>query len=209
MSINFHIDIEGQLSDLLKIDVAIEDSNAMQNALERIADDFRAEMKKAYKKGGTPGYRWPPNAPGYLRYDKTKRGNPPGVRTGAVRRAFTLGKGSGAVESYEGSNLEIGTSIKYANFSAAGPRRPRRGVVVNQLSQVYRRGRVQGRRVPVRDPLLQLYTINTRKIRKKLHTKWVNYIVLEILPIIEAPVSVNLSRPKRRSRRRRANRRSR
>ena len=200
MAILFNMEVTGHFRDLLRVDVAL-DRGAVRTALEEVAEDFRFEMRKAYKRSGTPGYKWPENNLKYRRYDKRKGNNPPGVRTGAVRRNFTAGQGRGAVEEYSGNQLRVGTSLNYANFSAAGPRRPRRGVTVDQFSQVFRRGEVRGRRIPVRDPLLQIYTHRTRKIRKPIQRRWESYVVEQLKGIIENPISVTFTRPNRRSRR--------
>lgn len=198
MAILFNIEFRGQIPDLTRIDTKIQQSGILLPALHDIADDFRLYMRKAYKRSGTPGYRWPANDPRYIANDPFKGGNPPGVRTGAVRRSFTVGKGRGSVEEYGPDSLRIGTSLKYANFSAAGPRRPRRGVTVDTQTQVFRGGQVRGRRIPVRDPLLQVFTIKTRKLRKPIKTKWEGYLLEPIKELIENPVTVGVNRPSRR-----------
>ena len=198
MAILFNIEFKGQIPDLVNIDTNITKNNILRPALEDIAHDFRFEMRKAYKRSGTPGYKWPANSARYLAHDRLKGGNPPGVRTGAVRRSFTIGKGRGSVEEYGPTNLRIGTSLKYANFSAAGPRRPRRGLVIDTQTQVFRGGQVRGRRVPVRDPLLQVFTLRTRKLRKPIQTRWENYLLEPIKELIENPVTVGVNRPSRR-----------
>ena len=198
MAIQFNIEFRGQIPDLAKIDTNIQQSGILRPALQRIAEDFRVHMRKAYKRSGTPGYRWPANSPIYIANDRFKGGSPPGVRTGAVKRSFTTGKGRGSVEEYGPDSLRIGTSLKYANFSAAGPRRPRRGVTVDTLSEVFRGGQKRGRRIPVRDPLLQVFTIKTRKLRKPIQTKWEGFLLQPIIELIENPVTVGVNRPSRR-----------
>ena len=90
--------------------------------------DYRAIMAETYSRQRTPGYRWPPNSPKYKRNDKLKGASPPGVRTGANRAAHVLGRGPGAVEQVDNSGFIVGSTLNYGNFSAAGPRRPRRGL---------------------------------------------------------------------------------
>ena len=205
MAILFNISFEGQLLDLVRIDTRIQHNNILRPALQNIAEDFRFHMRRAYKRSGTPGYKWPANSPRYVANDKLKGGNPPGVRTGAVRRSFITGKGRGSVEEYGSDNLRIGTSLKYANFSAAGPRRPRRGLVLDTQTQVFRGGEVRARRVPVRDPLLQVFTLRTRKLRKPIQKRWEGYLLEPIKELIENPVSASVTRPSRRRGGRRTN----
>ena len=212
MAISFFLDFKGPLQDLSRVKLRVSDG-ALRPAFKRIIEDYRAIMKETYFRQRTPGYRWPPNSLAYIRDDRYKGANPPGVRTGAVRRAHVTGRGRGAVEEIKDNALVAGTSLKYTNFSAAGPRRPRRDIRVDTFTEVFnkaqrdpatgRRGVVTGRKIPVRDPLLALYTPATRNIRKKIRERWQGYILEAVGDAISEQVSVRVSRPRRRSRRRR------
>lgn len=208
MAIRFFVDFEGPLTELDQAQRRIN-QGVLRPAFERMRDDYQAIMRQTYARQRTPGYRWPPNNPHYVRYDKLKRGNPPGVRTGAIRNAHTTGRGLGAVNVIRNNEMQLGTNLRYGNFSAAGPRRPRRGVVVDQFTQTFARvregdrfvRRVRDRRIPVRDPLLALYTPATRAIRRSIRQRWEGYILDELSDAITDSTTIRLRRPRRQSRR--------
>ena len=198
MAIRFFVDFQGPLVELERAQLRIN-QGALRPAFESMRDDYRQIMKDTYARSRTPGYRWPPNNPRYRKYDKLKGNSPPGVRTGRIRAAHVSGTGIGAVNQIGNNYMELGTSLLYGNFSAAGPRRPRRGLRIDQFSQVFskRRRRVVGRKIPVRDPLLALYTPATRAIRKKIREKWQGYLLTAVGDAITEASSLRIQRPRR------------
>ena len=208
MAISFFIDFKGPVVELERANLQIN-KGALRPAFRRMIADYRRIMAETYASQRTPGYRWPPNSPTYIRDDRYKGANPPGVRTGANRRAHVQGKGPGAVEQITDRGFVVGSSLRYGNFSAAGPRRPRgrSGPVLDTFTQTFDRSRqrrgVRDRRVPVRDPLLALYTPATRAIRKRIRERWQGYILDEMEGIITDQTSLRIARPRRSRRRRR------
>ena len=210
MAINFFVDFKGPIVELERANLQVN-RGALRPAFRRMIEDYREIMRTTYATRRTPGYRWPPNSRTYIRDDRYKKNNPPGVRTGANRRAHVEGKGPGAIEHITNTGFVVGSTLRYGNFSAAGPRRPtgRSGPVVDQFTQTFdrsaeRRG-VRDRRVPVRDPLLAIYTPATRRIRKRIRERWQGYLVEAISDHITDQTSIGINRPRRqrRSRRRR------
>lgn len=206
MAIQFNINLKGPLEELERADLSIGRGD-LRPALRLMIDDYREIMNQTYSRQRTPGYRWPPNNPVYRKYDKFKGSSPPGVRTGANRAAHVRGSGQGAVEIIRDKGFTVGSSLRYGNFSAAGPRQPRRGLRINQFEQTFdrspqRRG-VRGRKIPVRDPLLALYTPGTRAIRKKIRDRWQGYLLEALEGVITDQTSIKIARPRSRSRRRR------
>ena len=203
MAVLLFVDFTGPLQDVARSDLALS-SGALRPAMRRIASDYHNIMIETYKKQRTPGYRWPKNSPLYLKYDKLKNNNPPGVRTGAVRRAHTTGRGPGAVERIENNRVTLGTSLNYANFSAAGQRKPRgAGRRIDQFTETLDRSRqrrgIRRRKIPVRDPLLALYTPATRNLRKRIRERWEGYINEEVSNVVTGAAGARLRRPRRAS----------
>ena len=208
MAISFFVDFKGPLEELSRAQIRL-DKGALRPAFERIRDDYHEIMRETYRRQRTPGYRWPPNNPRYRRYDKLKGSSPPGVRTGRLRAAHTTGRGPGAVSRIGVKEATFGASLNYGNFSAAGPRQPRRGLRIDTFTQVFSKKdrAVRGRKIPVRDPLLALYTPATRNIRKRIRERWQGYIVEAIGDAITAETSIRVSRPRRTRTRTRSRRR--
>ena len=208
MAIRFFVDFTGPLVELERAQLNIN-RGALRPAFESMRTDYREIMRDVYARSRTPGYKWPPNSLAYRRYDRLKGNSPPGVRTGRVRAAHVSGGGPGAVDRIGNNFMELGTSLNYANFSAAGKRRPRRGLRVDQFTQVFSKPqrRVVGRKIPVRDPLLALYTPATRAIRKRIREKWQEYILDAIGDSITEQTSIRIQRPRRQRQFRRRSRR--
>ena len=206
MAISFFVDFKGPLEELSRAQVRI-DKGALRPAFVQIENDYRSIMRETYRRRRTPGYKWPPNNRAYRRYDRLKGNSPPGVRTGAVRAAHTQGLGPGSVSRITDNSATFGTTLRYANFSAAGPRQPVRGLRIDTFTQVFDRSAqqrgVRGRKIPVRDPLLALYTPATRNIRKRIRERWQGYFIEAIGDAITDATSLRVARPRRPSRRRR------
>ena len=132
------------------IDNPIDEDKIYSAAFDEIEQDFNKEMKKIYQTNN-----WKRNDLHYLLYGKQKGkegsapGRKPGIRTGAVRKALTTGRGVGALRKRNKNNLEMGVSKKldYLKYSQG-----------------------ENSQIPKRDPF--------EKINTKVLQKW-NSIVVE------------------------------
>lgn len=197
MAISVFIDLVGPLGEAVKEKPKIRQED-YERGYEKIVEDFHKEMKKVYKNVGTPGYKWPANNPSYIKYDKRKRGKPPGVRTGLVMRDYTAGP-----RPAKGNKIELGTKILYANFSAVGANRPRVNVRVDPFIEVFRKkrgeaGGVRDRRVPVRDPLLQVFSPKIRKLRRRIANKWQGFMADAVADRLSDQLGFRVKRARRR-----------
>ena len=207
MAVLLFVDFRGPLEEVRRANLAVS-KGALRPAMRRIAQNYHEIMVETYNRQRTPGYRWPPNSPRYRKYDKLKGNSPPGVRTGAVRRSHTTGRGLGAVEDIQNNRVTLGTRLNYANFSAAGQRRPRGADRrLDQFTETFDRSRqrrgIRGRKIPVRDPLLALYTPATRNLRKRIRERWQGYINEALGDVITDATTLRISRPSRAGQRRR------
>ena len=195
MAVRFTASLNKEFIDLTKKWQKVSGTayyKVFQSGFAEITKDFRREMGVAYANQGTPRYKWPPNEP---RYALSKGNQPPGVRTGAVRQNLVTGKGRGAMARATSTTLRLGTTLRHANFGAVGRRDPTYGVKINQRTHVYRKrrlgrnivGRVQKRKIPVRDPLLQVYNQSHRKLRLPVARRWRGYLAAPLYRAMLSP----------------------
>ena len=129
----------------------------VEYTLDAIENDFQERMKKVYRDQGGALNRWKPNEIRYERFGKPKGGErsryfgrPPGVRTGRTKRELIYGD-----NPRRGDGIQLGIVPEY------------------MVPNLY--GKINSRRLPVRDPFLIIHYKNG-KIRPEVSKEW-SYII--------------------------------
>ena len=170
-----NIRISGNLFELSKNIGSFRSLN--DNSYKKIQKDYRDRILKAYDTQSSGGIRWKPNAPGYLKSKKRKRENGsytysssrvPGIRTGRTRKEF-LNNGISRKDNVINIGIDLDGSLEYTKY--------------NLISKVTD----SGRKLPIRDPLLNIMVRKKDELRRNVESLWTSFIRTEIAQFVRNP----------------------
>jgi len=193
MAFNFRLQFQGEwffMYEVCNILQNSRDPDIFKFQWDRIQEEFEDEMEDAYRKQRSGGRKWKALDDVYLKYGKQK-GNPRGLATEVRNRyigrrthktfgAFIQGKHPGAIRK-RGSNF-IKMGVKW--------RPPLRRYVIFQTSGQPNVGDLQ-RRVPIRDPLLNIVNKTGKTLRKKIKDSWIGLFNEFWVDLFKAPISIS------------------
>ena len=132
----------------------------VKNTLDAIEEDYQNRMKKVYRTQSSGGMKWAPNDPHYLSTSKRKGGGrgistrapgrKPGERTFETKLALTLFKNQRIKDGIR-FNTRVPGHIQYSLYDYSG--------------------KLNSRRVPVRDPFLAIFG-KDGKILPVVNRRW-------------------------------------